>query len=334
MHLPDHFLDPQTTVAITAAAGVVVALAVRRSRDELAALTACAPDEVAGRAVVRARVRLAAATTALVFGLQMLNFPVASGTSGHLLGGALAASLLGPALGLLSVTAVVLVQALVFADGGLTAIGPNVLLIAVVGTLVGWATARLVHHGVRGRRAVHALACSAAAGGLVSVVSAAALFALLFAAGGTVPVPAGRLVSQMVGVHLLIGVGEAAITAGVVSLAHAVAPGIAAPGAAPGPVVGAAPSAVARRGALTIAMIAAVALSPFAASTPDGLEATARTVGFADAARDHAWSGAPLADYGAGSDLFIGITGALGVALCAALTTAVLRGIRAGVSPA
>ncbi|WNB86598.1 energy-coupling factor ABC transporter permease [Cellulomonas sp. ATA003] len=224
MHLPDHFLDTQTTVATTAVAVAAVALAVQRSRGELSHLASAAADAVDARAAVRSRVLLAAATTGLVFAVQMLNYPVAAGTSGHLMGGALAAALLGPALGVLSITAVLLVQSVVFADGGLSALGPNVLLMAVVGTLVGWGVARAVQGALARRVGDGAVPWSAAAGALVSVPAAAALFAGLFAVGGTVTVPVGALVSQMVGVHLVIGLGEAVITGAVVAVAHAVAP--------------------------------------------------------------------------------------------------------------
>lgn len=151
----------------------------------------------------------------------MLNYPVASGTSGHLMGGALAAALVGPWLGMLSVTVVLLVQSLAFADGGITALGTIVLLMAVIGTLVGWAVTRGSLALLRGRAAPLA----AGAGALASVPVSAAVFVGLFAAGGTVSVPVGELASQMLGVHLLIGAGEALITAGVVALVLAVAPG-------------------------------------------------------------------------------------------------------------
>jgi len=337
VHLPDQLLDTSTPVATTAVAAAAVALAVQRSRGELAGLAAAARDTLDARTAVRGKVLLTAATTGLVFAVQMLNYPVAAGTSGHLLGGALAAALLGPALGILSITAVLVVQAVVFADGGLTALGPNVLLLAVVGTLVGWGVARAAQ-GALGRRAGdRAVAWSAAAGALASVPVAAAVFAGLFTVGGTVAVPTGALVSRMVGVHALIGVGEAAITAGVVALVHAVAPWSVALAAHAGPAVAsalpapAAGPAVARRAAAVLAglaTVAAVAISPFAAATPDGLEATALSVGFAGAARDHALAGAPLADYGAGAQLFVGVAGLVGVAASVALVALVLRGVR------
>ncbi|MCM3535035.1 energy-coupling factor ABC transporter permease [Cellulosimicrobium funkei] len=314
MHVPDHFLDDPTSATTAVVSLAAVGYAAYRAREDL----------------TPRRVALTAATTGFVFAVQMLNYPVAAGTSGHLMGGALAAALVGPWLGVLSVTAVLLVQALVFADGGLTALGTNVLLMAVVGTLVGWAVTRGVLRATRGRGA----AAAAGAGALVSVPVSAAVFAGLFAVGGTVPVPVGELVGQMLGVHLLVGLGEALITAGVVGLVLAVAPGVAAvedrraPALAPP-----APLAAVRRAVLALgtgALLAAVVVSSFAAATPDGLEATAESVGFADAARDHAFAGAPLADYGEVGGIFVGVAGLVGVALVVALTAGVLgAGLRA-----
>ncbi|WP_455604197.1 energy-coupling factor ABC transporter permease [Cellulosimicrobium funkei] len=314
MHVPDHFLDDPTSATTAVVSLAAVGYAAYRAREDL----------------TPRRVALTAATTGFVFAVQMLNYPVAAGTSGHLMGGALAAALVGPWLGVLSVTAVLLVQALVFADGGLTALGTNVLLMAVVGTLVGWAVTRGVLRATRGRGA----AAAAGAGALVSVPVSAAVFAGLFAVGGTVPVPVGELVGQMLGVHLLVGLGEALITAGVVGLVLAVAPGAAAVAGRRAPALApSAPLAAVRRAVLALgtgALLAAVVVSSFAAATPDGLEATAESVGFADAARDHAFAGAPLADYGEVGGIFVGVAGLVGVALVVALTVGVLgAGLRA-----
>ena len=325
MHVPDHFLNDPTSATTAVVSLAAVGSAAYRAREDL----------------TPRRVALTAATTGFVFAVQMLNYPVAAGTSGHLMGGALAAALVGPWLGVLSVTLVLLVQALVFADGGLTALGTNVLLMAVVGALVGWAATRGVLRLTRGRGAAGA----AGVGALVSVPASAAVFAGLFAVGGTVPVPVGELVGQMLSVHAVIGLGEALITAGVVGLVLAVAPGVAAvegvarsaangalvPAAVASPGAVVSPGAV-RRAVLALgsgALLAAVVVSSFAAATPDGLEATAESVGFADAARDHAFAGMPLADYGEAGGIFVGVAGLVGVALvvalAAGLTVALLR---------
>lgn len=326
MHVPDHFLNDPTSATTAVVSLAAVGYAAYRAREDL----------------TPRRVALTAATTGFVFAVQMLNYPVASGTSGHLMGGALAAALVGPWLGVLSVTLVLLVQALVFADGGLTALGTNVLLMAVVGTLVGWAATRGVLRLTRGRGA----AAAAGVGALVSVPASAAVFAGLFAVGGTVPAPVGELVGQMLSVHTLIGLGEALITAGVVGLVLAVAPGVAAveglarsaangalvPDAVPSSGAAVSPGGV-RRAVLALgsgALLAAVVVSSFAAATPDGLEATAESVGFADAARDHAFAGMPLADYGEAGGIFVGVAGLVGVALVVALMAGLLTaGLRA-----
>lgn len=309
MHVPDQFLSDPVSAGTAVVAGAAVVGAVARARRDAAR----GPHP----AVI-------GATTAAVFGLQMLNYPVTAGTSGHLMGGALAAALLGPAWGLLSVTLVLVVQSAVFADGGLTALGTNTLLIAVVGALVGWAVGRGVVGRARRRGEspdARVLAPSAAAlGGAVGVVAAAAVFIGLYAAGGTVPVPLGELTTQMLGVHLAIAVGEAVLTGAVVAVVAAVRPSAVAltePTGLPARSSGRAPAGV----LVGVAALAAVALSGLASAAPDGLEATAERTGFAGAARDHALAGMPLADYGEAGGILVGAAGAIGVALCLLLAT-------------
>lgn len=198
MHVPDGFFDAPTSVACGAAAAGLVAVAARKAPEELG--EAGAP--------------LAGLTSAFVFAVQMLNFPVAAGTSGHLLGGALAAVLVGPWTGTLCVALVLLVQAL-FADGGLTALGINVLLIAVVPAWAGWWTFRGLRSLLGNRLTSVPLAAGLA--GALTVPVAAAAFTLLYAVGGSVGVPVGELATAMVGTHVLIGVGEGLITAAVVA---------------------------------------------------------------------------------------------------------------------
>ena len=122
MHVPDGFLDAPTSMATGVVAASVVALSLRRSRDQL-------DDRVAP---------LAGLVAVFVFAGQMINFPVGAGTSGHLLGGALAAVLVGPWVATLCLTVVLAVQGLLFADGGLTALGTNVVLMGIVGVWIGW----------------------------------------------------------------------------------------------------------------------------------------------------------------------------------------------------
>ena len=194
MHVPDGFLDAPTSVATAAVAAVGVGIALRRSRRELDDRTA----------------PLAGLVAAFVFAAQMVNFPVGAGTSGHLMGGVLAAVLVGPWTATLVLTVVLMVQALAFADGGLTALGTNVTLIAVVAVWVGYAVFRLLQRLAPRSRRVIPLA--AALGALVSVPAASVVFAGLWAVGGAAPIDLRLLTTTMVTWHTLIGIGEAVIT--------------------------------------------------------------------------------------------------------------------------
>ncbi|WP_165399565.1 energy-coupling factor ABC transporter permease [Janibacter limosus] len=206
MHVPDGFLDAPTSMATAVVAVAGVALALRRSRSDL-------DDRVAP---------LAGLVATFVFAAQMLNFPVATGTSGHLLGGALAAVLVGPWTATLCMTVVLLVQALVFADGGLTALGTNVTLMALIGVWVGWLVFALARRVLPSRPA--SVPAAAATAAVLSVPVTAAAFAGLFLVGGSAPVPAGTLFGAMITWHALIGIGEAVITYLVVSAVMSVRP--------------------------------------------------------------------------------------------------------------
>jgi cobalt/nickel transport system permease protein len=194
VHVPDGFLDAPTSVATGVVAAVGIGIALRGARRELDDRTA----------------PLAGLVATFVFAPQMLNFPVASGTSGHLLGGALAAVLVGPSTGLLCMAVVFTVQCLLFADGGITALGTNICLMGIVTVVVGWAVFRGAQAVLP--KKVSMVAPAAAAAALVSVPVASMVFVALYAAGGTVDIPLGQLTTAMVGVHTLIGIGEAAIT--------------------------------------------------------------------------------------------------------------------------
>jgi cobalt/nickel transport system permease protein len=165
---------------------------------------------------------MAGLVATFVFAAQMLNFPVGAGTSGHLLGGALAAVLVGPYTGVLCVSVVLLVQCLLFADGGITALGTNVVLMGVVGVVSGW----LIFRGLQSvaPKRVGLVAPLAAVAAYASVPIAALAFVGLYAVGGTAPIPLGALATAMLGWHALIGVGEALITGLVVGSIVAVRP--------------------------------------------------------------------------------------------------------------
>ncbi|MBN1174700.1 MAG: energy-coupling factor ABC transporter permease, partial [Micromonosporaceae bacterium] len=146
-----------------------------------------------------------------VFATQMMNFPVASGTSGHLLGAVLAAVLVGPFTGLLCISVVLAVQGVFFADGGLTALGVNITNMAIIGLGAGYLVF-IVLRRVLPKNQTGVIAASAC-GAFVSVPAAAAGFTAFYALGGTSSVPTGTVFTAMMSVHLLIGVGEALITA-------------------------------------------------------------------------------------------------------------------------
>jgi cobalt/nickel transport system permease protein len=193
VHIPDGFIDATTSVAAGAVTVGGLTVAVKKSAASL--------DDK--------QIPLAGLVAAFVFAAQMLNFPVAAGTSGHLIGGVLAAVLVGPWAGALCLAVVLLVQAL-FADGGLTALGLNVLNMGIVAGIGGYA----VFAGVRRilpRTRSSIVAASALAAGL-SVVFAAIAFTIEYWLGGTAGVSLGAVMSAMVGVHVLIGIGEAVIT--------------------------------------------------------------------------------------------------------------------------
>jgi cobalt/nickel transport system permease protein len=197
MHIPDGFLSNEVALACAIPAAAAVGYGLRRAEIDL--------DD--------RRVPLLGVTAAFVFAAQMLNFPVAGGTSGHFLGAALAALLLGPWLASLVLAVVLIAQAFVFADGGLTALGANVLNMGVIGGLaVGGLMlgARRVLPDTR-----TALLGVAAGGAWLAVVAGAAACAVELAVSGTVPL--GTVLPAMLGVHAVIGVGEAVITVAALS---------------------------------------------------------------------------------------------------------------------
>ena len=229
MHIPDGFINAPTSLATGAVAVGGVGVSLRRAAQTLQERQA----------------PLAGLVAAYIFAVQMLNFPVAAGTSGHLLGGVLAAVLVGPWAGCICVAVVLVVQSL-FADGGLTALGLNITNMAVVGVFGGWVVFKLLRRALPASRTSVVVAAGIAAG--VSVVLAASAFVLEYAVGGAGGVPVGTVLAAMVGVHTLIGIGEGIITALTVGVVLGVRPDLVygaqdlqAPltlGAKPGPATG------------------------------------------------------------------------------------------------
>ena len=206
MHIPDGFINAPTSLAAGAMAAGGVGVSLRRAAQTLQERQA----------------PLAGLVAAYIFAVQMLNFPVAAGTSGHLLGGVLAAVLVGPWAGCVCVAVVLVVQSLLFADGGLTALGLNITNMAVVGVFGGWAVFRLLRRVLPATRTSVVAASGTAAG--VSVVLAASAFVLEYALGGTGGAPVSTVLAAMVGVHTLIGIGEGVITALTVGVVLGVRP--------------------------------------------------------------------------------------------------------------
>ncbi len=313
MHAPDGFLEPWVAVVTALISLAVMAVALRSATRELG-------DR---------QVPLAGVAAAFIFAAQMFNFPVASGTTGHLLGGALAAILLGPWVGSLVVAIVVVVQALVFADGGLTALGYNVLNMAIVPAFGGWAVYWPVRT-VLPRNGAGVIGATAIACG-VSVVLSSIAFSLEWLFGATAPVPFDTVFAAMVGVHTLIGVGEGLISAMVVAAVLAARPDLVvgardldAAQVADRPRVGARAFAI---GGVLVAVFFAAVVSQFAASDPDGLEKVAEDEGFIASARDHDFGDSVFADYATrgidNEELSLAIAGITGVVL----TLAVVGGI-------
>lgn len=336
MHVPDGFINaPVSAVAGVAAAGAV-AVSLRGARRELDERTA----------------PLAGLVAAFIFAVQMLNFPVAAGTSGHLLGGALAAILVGPFTGVLCIAVVLLMQGILFADGGLTALGVNITVMGVVTVVVAYGLFRgLTRVLPRTRRSTTAAAFVAA---LVSVPAAAVAFTLIYAVGGTTDVPIGKVLTAMVGVHVLIGIGEAAITALTVGAVIAVRPDLvhgarglaaplklrvdgelvdapAAPAAAPVPAAARSTRTVWATG-LAAALVLAGFVSFYASANPDGLEKVAADKGIDEKVQEHDAADSPLADYGVKdiTDARIsgGLAGVIGVGVTVAVGSGVFWAVR------
>ncbi|MDF2743341.1 MAG: cobalamin [Actinomycetia bacterium] len=205
MHIPDGFINAPTSLAAGAVAAGGVGVSLRRAAQTLQERQA----------------PLAGLVAAYIFAVQMLNFPVAAGTSGHLLGGVLAAVLVGPWAGCICVAVVLVVQSL-YADGGLTALGLNITNMAVVGVFGGWAIFWLLRRALPATKTSVVVSAGIAAG--ISVVLAAGSFVVEYAIGGAGNAPVGTVFAAMVGVHTLIGIGEGIITALTVGVVLGVRP--------------------------------------------------------------------------------------------------------------
>ncbi|MFJ4621450.1 energy-coupling factor ABC transporter permease [Streptomyces sp. NPDC088812] len=337
MHVPDGFINAPTSAVTGVVAAGAIAVSLRGARRELDERTA----------------PLAGLVAAFIFAVQMLNFPVAAGTSGHLLGGALAAILVGPYTGVLCVSVVLLMQGILFADGGLTALGVNITDMAIVTTVVAYAVFRgLVKVLPRGRGAITAASFVAA---LLSVPAAALAFTLLYWIGGTTDIAIGKVATAMIGVHVLIGIGEAVITALTVGAVVAVRPDLVhgarglgqklqlrvngelvdVPDAEEAPAAPA-PARTSRRtlwvSGLVTSLVLAGFVSFYASANPDGLEKVAADQGIDQKVEEHSAADSPLADYGVkdvdDARLSGGLAGVIGVGVTVVAGSAVFWVVR------
>jgi cobalt/nickel transport system permease protein len=320
MHAPDGFLEPGVAVVTAVIAVVVTAIGLRRATDELG-------DR---------QVPLAGLAAAFIFAAQMFNFPVAAGTTGHLLGGALAAILLGPWVGSLIVTVVVVVQAVLFADGGLTALGYNTINMSIVTAFGGWAAFRLLRRVMPANSAGVVGATALAAG--ISVVLSSAAFSIEWLFGASAPVAFDTVFGAMVGVHALIGIGEGLISALVIAAVLAARPDLVAGAADLDLADLSRPARVGTRtfviGAFLSSIVVAAVVSQFAVDNPDGLEKVAEDEGFISSARDHALDSSIFADYAtSGVDnatVSLAVAGVAGVLITLAVGYGLLGASRLG----
>jgi len=198
VHIPDGFINGATSAGFGVAAAGGLGAAIKQT----------------GKYLSERQVPLAGLVAAFVFAAQMVNFPVSIGVSGHLLGGVLAAVLVGPWAGFAVLSVVLIVQGFVFADGGLSALGLNIINMGLIGAVGGyWLYRILLRFLPRDARGV-TLAAGIAAG--IAVPLAAMGFLVQYIIGGTASVSAGTVFTALLGTHLLIGIGEGVITALVV----------------------------------------------------------------------------------------------------------------------
>lgn len=253
LHIPDGFLSLVISLIFWALTIIMVSIAISKTNKSLG----------------EKQVPLMGIMAAFIFAAQMLNFPVAGGTSGHFLGGALAAIVLGPWAGILVMTAVIALQALLFQDGGLLVMGANIFNMGLLTVMIGFGLYRSVIGRSKGTRLA-----VAGIGAWLAVVASALITALQLWLSGTTTLQI--VVPAMMGVHVLIGIGEAIITVAALSFIEQTRPDL---------LNEKSTSAKGGRGwiyAGIVVSLLAVMLSPLASADPDGLERVAEDVGFLD----------------------------------------------------
>ena len=260
VHIPDGFIDGKTVATTAALAVAGVGLALRHVRQTLPAR----------------HIPMLGLSAAFLFAAQMLNFPVVAGTSGHLIGGVLVAAMLGPSAAVVVVTTVLIVQCFLFQDGGVLALGANIFNMAILGAGGGWLLYRALTGllpGLRGQITAVAFA------GWFSTVLAASSCAGQLAWSGKVDWKSAF--TAMVGIHVLIGLGEALISALVFAAIQRTRPELTQIGQRTNERPG---WGEFTRYGLLVSVGLAIFLAPFACPWPDGLESVAEQLGFRSAA--------------------------------------------------
>lgn len=302
LHIPDGFLNVVVSVIFWIATIITLGFAISKTNKSLG----------------EKQIPLMGIMAAFIFAAQMINFPVAGGTSGHLLGGALAAIVLGPWAGMLVMTAVIAVQALLFQDGGLLVMGANIFNMGLITVAIGYG----LYRSVMGRSKTVKLSVVAFAAWL-SVMAGALLTALQLWLSGTSQLQI--VIPAMMGVHALIGIGEALITVFALAFILQTRPDLLGEGSE---------SAKGSRNWVWVGGIVAllvVLISPFASGDPDGLERVAEDLGFIGTGLDAPYSIIP--DY---TIPFLGETalstilaGVVGIIVVAVIMILIGRGMKA-----
>lgn len=302
LHIPDGFLSIMVSIICWVITIITLGFAISKTN----------------KALGEKQVPLMGVMASFIFAAQMINFPVAGGTSGHLLGGAMAAIVLGPWAGMLVMTAVVAVQGLLFQDGGLLVMGANILNMGLVTAAIGYG----LYRSAAGQSKVVKLSVAGVAAWL-SVMAGALFTALQLWLSGTSQL--GIVIPAMLGVHALIGLGEALITVAALSFILQARPDLLGEGSE---------SAKGGRGWILaggLIALAVVLISPLASGDPDGLERVAINMGFIDAGLDASYQVIP--DY---TLPFLGetalstiVAGVIGIFVVGAIVVLIGRGMRA-----
>jgi cobalt/nickel transport system permease protein len=307
MHIPDGFLDTKTIVATSLLSAAGVGRALHDIKQKL-------PSR---------KMPLMGLSAAFIFVAQMVNFPVAGGTSGHLVGAVLASILLGPAAAIVIMCVVLVSQCFLFADGGVLSLGANIFNMGIVATVSGYTVYRLISGVIK---AEYGMFLAAGFAAWFSTVLAAIVCTGELAWSGTVPFATGF--PAMAGIHMLIGVGEAVITMLVCAAVYKARPDIIFISGSRKDAYELTLGKLIIYGSLVILGMILFIL-PFASKLPDGLEKVAASMGFQSRQITHSLVHAPIADYripGIGSlTVATGLAGLVGAVIVFALCFFIAR---------